>query len=43
METIHTQIPKMLRKIEIIGKKSQNWSLELKNAVLSTVKEQGCH
>ena len=43
METIQPQIPKILRKYKIVGVKPQNWTLELKNAVLSLVQKQRCH
>ena len=42
MEEVHTEIPKVIRKFEIVGKKSQNWAPELGNSVLSTVNKQGC-
>ena len=42
MEEIHTEIPKLMRKFEIVGKKPQNGAPELENSVLSTVNKQGC-
>ena len=42
MEEVHTEIPKLMRKFEIVGKKSQNGAPELENSVLSTVNKQGC-
>ena len=32
-----------MRKFKNVGKESQKWALELKNAVLSTVQKQGCY
>ena len=43
MEEVHTEIPKVMRKLKNVGKKPQNWTPELENSVLSTVQKQGCH